>query len=337
MKSCVMKWSIIFLIIFLALFDESYAQSDFQFRSAETPKDFFSRGGSYYYYGYGGAYRISFNKKKVYSRRVFNYTQKAYNMPLLSRLFNGVDEVFYLDDGSIAFYKTAENYSCRYNHDANCLYSPIYIRKVSKKSLTGRISLNRIDKNIPLREKDTINFPLGSELYTIAVEIPAYEFSSFTDFDGLVCMKNEEDICKGVINNGKLDKVALFELNRVVRNNKEFLYKDADKSLIYHVDLSKNKLTPFDRNCLFSNLGHSSIGKCIVKSLPVGNITQHLHPKGFIYYQFVFNNLSVDNIVYWINNRGKPFKVFVNADFLYNFSLFNGTASLKIIEKLKSR
>lgn len=330
-----MKWSLIILLLFSVLCVNSYAQDDFEFVRVETPKEFFFSGNKYYYYGYDGAYEFAFTTNKIFSKRLLDIDEKSYGSPLLSKLFGEVKEIFYLQDGSIALNKTSEDYSCKSNRNYNCLYSPFFIRKVNKKTLTGKISLNRVDKHIPLDEKDIINFPLGAELYSVVVEVPAYDFGTFTDFESLVCIKNEENLCKGVINNGKLDKIALFELNRIEENNSEFLYKDTGNNLIYYVDLIENKLIPYEKSCVISSFGGDSIDKCRVTDLSNGSIKQERHPNGMIYYQLLFNNPSIDNIIYWINNRGNPFKVYTNNHLVYSFSLFNSAASSLIMDKLE--
>lgn len=332
-----MKWSLIFLLVFSAIFVTSYAQDNFAFIRTDTPKEYFSNGKISYYYDYNGAYEFWFDNDNISYNNIFKLSKYSYGQPSLLKLMQGVKETLFLNDGTIALYKTSEDYSCFDNPNYNCLYSPVYIRKINKKSLTGNISLYRIDKSIPLNENDVINFPLGAELYSVVVEVPAYDFSTFTDFESLVCIKNEENICKGVIDDERLDKIALFELNRIVENNMEFLYKDAGDNLIYHVDLAHGILMPYDKTCITSTFGSGDIRACSLENLKAGSIKQYRHPSGFIYYLLFFNNPSIDNIIYWINNRGEPFKVYTNNHLVYNFSIFNNTASSLILDKLKNK
>lgn len=332
-----MKWSLIILLVFSVLCVETYAQDNFEFMRTDTPKEYFSNGKISYYYGYDGVYEFWFDNDNLTLNNLLEITEQNRGKPSLSKVIQGVKETLFLNDGSIALYRTSEDYSCDNNPNYNCLYSPAYIRKINKKSLTGNISLYRIDKSIPLGENDIINFPLGAELYSMVVEVPAYDFSTFTDFESLVCIKNEEDICKGVIDDDELDKTALFELNRIEENNEEFLYKDIGNNLIYHVDLAHNILMPYDKSCVTSSFGSGDVNKCRLENLKIGSIKQYRHPNGFIYYFLFFNNPSIDNIIYWINNRGEPFKVYTNNHLVYNFSIFNNTASTLILDKLKNK
>lgn len=330
-----MKKSVLIILLFILLYNTSFAKDGFDFMQNTTPKDYFSSGNISYYFGYDGGYEFWFDKDNITFTKILNIENNDYGKPALSKFIKDAKEILYLPDGSIVLHNTREDFSCIDNANFNCLYSPVYIRKINKKSLTGKISLKRIDKNIPLQEDETIDFPLGSMLYSMVVEVPAYDFSTFVDYESLLCIKNEENLCKGVINNGELDKIALFELGRVVENNVELLYKSAGHNLIYKVDLIDNTLTPYNKSCALSSFSSSKMQSCKVESLSQGVIKQYRHPSGFIYYQFIFNNMATDNIVYWINNRGEPFKVYINNHLVYNFSIFNNMASKKMMDKLQ--
>ncbi len=138
---------------------------------------------------------------------------------------------------------------------------------------------------------------------------------------------NEDNLCKGVINNGVIDKLALFELNRIYEDDKEFLYKDIGDGLIYGIDLSDNTITPYNKACFKAVKYIDDLEGCIENNISKGMVVQMRHPSGIIYWEMFFKNISVDNIIYWVNSKGEPFKVHTNNHFTYNFSLFNKKAS----------
>lgn len=331
-----MKKVIFLLFIIFGLYADIFAQDDFEFMQLITPKDYFSSGNISYYYGGDGGLEFWFDNSSIITNSFLDIKNTYAYTPSFKKYLNNIKEVLYLSDGTVVIYRTNDDNSCYNNPENNCLYSPLYIRKVNKKSLTGNISLYRIDKSIPLTEKDIINFPLGAVLYSMVVESPAYDFSVFTEFDSLVCIKNEEEICKGVINQGEIDKTALFELDYTGKDN-GFMYKDTGESLVYKVDLGNNILTPYNKSCILSQAEGDDFKKCEIADMPKGSIKQFHHPNGYVYWQMYFNNPLLDNIIYWINERGEPFEVYTNSHLVYNFSLFNSTASELIMDKITQK
>ena len=331
-----MKLSLIILLVFSVLCVETYAQDNFEFMRTDTPKEYFSNGKISYYYGYDGVYEFWFDNASLVINDFLDINKPYNNAPSLKKFLSNAKEVLYLNDGTVVIYRTNDDNSCYSNPKNNCIYSPLYIRKINKKSLTGNISLYRIDKSIPVTKDDVINFPVGAVLYSMVMESPAYDFSVFTEFDSLVCIKNEEDICKGVINQGELDKIALFELDYTGKDN-GFMYKDTGESLVYKVDLGNNILTPYNKSCILSQTEGDDFKKCEIADMPKGSIKQFHHPYGYVYWQMYFNNPLLDNIIYWINERGEPFKVYTNSHLVYNFSLFNSTASELIMDKITQK
>lgn len=319
-----------FIFIFALFFSfQAYCQSLDSIDNIQgiTPKEYFSSGRISYYFGYDGIIAIKMDNTSLIIDKKINLSNKGYGNISLGRLLNGVEESLYSSDNSLVIYKTTSDYSCKNNPANNCLYAPIYIRKISKKSLTGNISLYRIDKSIPLEEKDIINFPVGAELYSIVVEVPSYDLDTFTDMESLICSKNEENLCRGVISNGALDKEALFELSSIKGENKEFLYKDTEDGLVYQFNLADNILIPYNKVCVESVQNIDDLQGCVENSMPNGSITQHKHPSGIIYWKIDYKNPAVDNILFWVNNRGEPFKAYTNSRLVYNFSLFNDKAA----------
>lgn len=319
------------MIIFILLTSlQLYGQTGNGFGSMQviTPKDYFNADNISYYFGYDGikALKIDNNSLIIEELAAFS-NHHGYGHLSLSSFLNGVYEALYEDNGSLVIYRTNSDYSCQNNTGGNCLYSPVHIRKINKKSLTGNISLYRIDKSIPLEEKDIINFPIGAELYSIVVEVPAYDFGTFTDMASLVCSKNEDNLCRGVISNGVLDKTALFELSSMKEKDKEFLFSDTGDGLIYQFDLMDNKLIPYNRECVQSVVNLDDLQGCIETGMLQGRITQNKHPSGIIYWEIDYKNPAVDNILFWVNNRGEPFKAYTNSRLIYNFSLFNKEAA----------
>lgn len=327
------KYLIFSFILFISF--QAYCQSLDSIDNIQgiTPKEYFSSGRISYYFGYDGIISIKMDNTSLIINNKINLSNKGYGNISLGRLLNGVEESLYSSDDSLVIYKTTSDYSCKNNPENNCLYAPIYIRKISKKSLTGNISLYRIDKSIPLEEKDVINFPAGAELYSIVVEVPSYDLDTFTDMASLICSKNEENLCRGVISNGVLDKAALFELSSIKGENKEFLYKDTEDGLVYQFNLADNILIPYNKVCVESIQNIDDLQGCVENSMPNGSITQHKHPSGIIYWEIDYKNPAVDNILFWVNNRGEPFKAYTNSRLVYNFSLFNDKAA-DVISKL---
>lgn len=328
-----MKKYLMIIFIFVVSLD-LYGQEIDNFASMQviTPKDYFNKDNISYYFGYDGITALKVDNSSLTIKELVAFSNRGYGHLSLSRFLTGASEALYSDDGSLVIYRTNSDYSCYNNTDSNCLYSPVYIRKINKKSLTGNISLYRIDNSIPLEEKDIINFPVGSELYSIVVEVPAYDFGTFTDMSSLVCTKNEDNLCRGVINDGILDKTALFELSSIKEKDKEFLYSDTGDGLIYQFDLIDNQVIPYNKKCVQSVVNIDDLQGCIESGMPKGKIKQHKHISGIIYWEIDYKNPAVDNVFFWVNNRGEPFKAYTNNRLIYNFSLFNKKAADVISE-----
>lgn len=330
------KYLMIIFILLISL--QLYGQTGNGFGSMQviTPKDYFNADNISYYFGYDGIKALKIDNSSLIIEELAAFSNHhGYGHLSLSSFLNGVYEALYEDDGSLVIYRTNSDYSCQNNTGGNCLYSPVYIRKINKKSLTGNISLYRIDKSIPLEEKDIINFPIGAELYSIVVEVPAYDFGTFTDMASLVCSKNEDNLCRGIISNGVLDKTALFELSSMKDKDKEFLFSDTGDGLIYQFDLMDNKLIPYNKECVQSVVNLDDLQGCIETGMLYGKIIQNKHPSGIIYWEIDYKNPAVDNILFWVNNRGEPFKAYTNSRLIYNFSLFNKEAA-DVISRLFS-
>ena len=329
------KYLMIIFILLVSL--QSYGQESNGLVSMQviTPKDYFNADNVSYYFGYDGIKSLKIDNSSLILDGLAVFSNHCYGHITLSRFLTDISEVLSADDGSLVIYRTNNDYSCLNDTSSNCLYAPVYIRKINKKSLTGNISLYRIDNSIPLEEKDIINFPIGSELYSIVVEVPAYDLSIFTDMESLVCSKNEDNLCRGVINNGVLDKVALFELSSIKEDDKEFLYSDTGDGLVYKFELVDNKVIPYNKECVQSVVNIDDLQGCIEQGMPQGKITQNKHPTGIIYWEIDYKNPAVDNVFYWVNNRGEPFKAYTNSRLIYNFSLFNKKAA-DVISKLFS-
>lgn len=328
-----MKKYAVIIFIFLVSFQVYSQENILDNMQGITPRDYFNSDNISYYFGYDGIKTITIDNSSLVIDELAVFSNHGYGHLSLSRFLSGASEVLYAEDGSLVIYRTNSDYSCQYNTDSNCLYAPVYIRKINKKSLTGNISLYRIDNSIPLEEKDIINFPIGSELYSIVVEVPAYDFGTFTDMASLVCSKNEDNLCRGVISDGVLDKTALFELSSIKEDDKEFLYSDTGDGLVYKFDLVDNKVIPYNKECVQSVVNIDDLQGCTETGMPQGTIKQSKHPTGIIYWEIDYKNPAVDNVFYWVNNRGEPFKAYTNSRLIYNFSLFNKEAA-DVISKL---
>ena len=328
-----MKKYAVIIFIFLVSFQVYSQENILDNMQGITPRDYFNSDNISYYFGYDGIKTITIDNSSLVIDELSVFSNHGYGHLSLSRFLSGASEALYAEDGSLVIYRTNSDYSCQYNTDSNCLYAPVYIRKINKKSLTGNISLYRIDNSIPLEEKDIINFPIGSELYSIVVEVPAYDFGTFTDMASLVCFKNEDNLCRGVISDGVLDKTALFELSSIKEDDKEFLYSDTGDGLVYKFDLVDNKVIPYNKECVQSVVNIDDLQGCTETGMPQGTIKQNKHPTGIIYWEIDYKNPAVDNVFYWVNNRGEPFKAYTNSRLIYNFSLFNKEAA-DVISKL---
>lgn len=328
-----MKKYAVIIFIFLVSFQVYSQENILDNMQGITPRDYFNSDNISYYFGYDGIKTITIDNSSLVIDELAVFSNHGYGHLSLSRFLSGASDALYAEDGSLVIYRTNSDYSCQYNTDSNCLYAPVYIRKINKKSLTGNISLYRIDNSIPLEEKDIINFPIGSELYSIVVEVPAYDFGTFTDMASLVCSKNEDNLCRGVISDGVLDKTALFELSSIKEDDKEFLYSDTGDGLVYKFDLVDNKVIPYNKECVQSVVNIDDLQGCTETGMPQGTIKQSKHPTGIIYWEIDYKNPAVDNVFYWVNNRGEPFKAYTNSRLIYNFSLFNKEAA-DVISKL---
>ena len=328
-----MKKYVVIIFIFLVSFQVYSQENILDNMQGITPRDYFNSDNISYYFGYDGIKTITIDNSSLVIDELAVFSNHGYGHLSLSRFLSGASEALYAEDGSLVIYRTNNDYSCLNDTSSNCLYAPVYIRKINKKSLTGNISLYRIDNSIPLEEKDIINFPIGSELYSIVVEVPAYDFGTFTDMASLVCSKNEDNLCRGVISDGVLDKTALFELSSIKEDDKEFLYSDTGDGLVYKFDLVDNKVIPYNKECVQSVVNIDDLQGCTETGMPQGTIKQSKHPTGIIYWEIDYKNPAVDNVFYWVNNRGEPFKAYTNSRLIYNFSLFNKEAA-DVISKL---
>lgn len=328
-----MKKYVVIIFIFLVSFQVYSQENILDNMQGITPRDYFNSDNISYYFGYDGIKTITIDNSSLVIDELAVFSNHGYGHLSLSRFLSGASEALYAEDGSLVIYRTNNDYSCLNDTSSNCLYAPVYIRKINKKSLTGNISLYRIDNSIPLEEKDIINFPIGSELYSIVVEVPAYDLSIFTDMESLVCSKNEDNLCRGVISDGVLDKTALFELSSIKEDDKEFLYSDTGDGLVYKFDLVDNKVIPYNKECVQSVVNIDDLQGCTETGMPQGTIKQSKHPTGIIYWEIDYKNPAVDNVFYWVNNRGEPFKAYTNSRLIYNFSLFNKKAA-DVISKL---
>lgn len=328
-----MKKYAVIIFIFLVSFQVYSQENILDNMQGITPRDYFNSDNISYYFGYDGIKTITIDNSSLVIDELAVFSNHGYGHLSLSRFLSGASEALYAEDGSLVIYRTNSDYSCQYDTGSNCLYAPVYIRKINKKSLTGNISLYRIDNSIPLEEKDIINFPIGSELYSIVVEVPAYDFGTFTDMASLVCSKNEDNLCRGVISDGVLDKTALFELSSIKEDDKEFLYSDTGDGLVYKFDLVDNKVIPYNKECAQSVVNIDDLQGCTETGMPQGTIKQSKHPTGIIYWEIDYKNPAVDNVFYWVNNKGEPFKAYTNSRLIYNFSLFNKEAA-DVISKL---
>jgi len=328
-----MKKYVVIIFIFLVSFQVYSQENILDNMQGITPRDYFNSDNISYYFGYDGIKAIKIDNSSLIVDELAVFSNYGYGHITLSRFLTDISEVLSAEDGSLVIYRTNNDYSCLNDTSSNCLYAPVYIRKINKKSLTGNISLYRIDNSIPLEEKDIINFPIGSELYSIVVEVPAYDLSIFTDMESLVCSKNEDNLCRGVISDGVLDKTALFELSSIKEDDKEFLYSDTGDGLVYKFDLVDNKVIPYNKECVQSVVNIDDLQGCTETGMPQGTIKQSKHPTGIIYWEIDYKNPAVDNVFYWVNNRGEPFKAYTNSRLIYNFSLFNKEAA-DVISKL---
>lgn len=300
-----------------------------------TPYSFLKSGDIVFYYGYDGASSFSIVKDKIY-KRTRNFEKEPENKVLrlsFNKLVDGGDVISFCKDKTAVISKEEINYSCKSNPLENCLYSDIKVSNVSKKSLLGKMSLYKIDKNFPIDEKRKVNFKEGSELYSVLIEQELFDFDNFTDFSSLVCTKNDEGRCAGVINNRTLDKVALFELNTGGDNLSNILYKNTDAGITYIFDLDNSKLIPYNTECFNSVKSLYDIRKCKSEEFKEGSITVKKHKTGLIYWVIDYNNEYVDNLFIWVNKRGEPFKAYTNSKQAVNFSFFN-KISADVISRL---
>ena len=108
----------------------------------------------------------------------------------------------------------------------------------------------------------------------------------------------------------------------IKEKDKEFLFSDTGDGLVYNFDLIDNKVIPYNKECVQSAVAFDDLQGCIESSMPKGTITQNRHPSGIIYWEIDYKNPAVDNVFFWVNNRGEPFKAYINIRLVYNFSLF---------------
>lgn len=154
-----MKKYLMIILIFSVSF-QLYGQSSNFFGNIHviTPKDYFNADNTSYYFGYDGIKTIKIDNSSLIMNELAVFSNHGYGHISFSSFLTGVSEALYTDDGSLVIYRTNNDFSCQNDTDSNCLYSPVYIRKINKKSLTGNMSLYRIDNTIPLEEKILLIF-----------------------------------------------------------------------------------------------------------------------------------------------------------------------------------
>lgn len=323
-----------FFIIILLIPQMLLADNMLSGIKSETPANLFNSGTGLYYFGYDGRSVFNYDNGTLHFKADIYDNADNINKPSLNKiLFDGA-EVFINKHAGVEIHKNTNNFSCPDKSMENCLYSNIYINKMNKKTLNGPVSPYKMDSNIPMRKKDTVNFPAGSELYSLVFEIPAFDFDTFYDFESLVCSKNEEGFCRGVISGGKLDKAALFELSVMMNEIETIFYYETDLGITYVYDLGTNELKPYDTKCFQASRNKNDMDSCVKKDIRDGTITARRHPKGIIYWEIDYKNPSMDNVYFWLNNRGEPFKAFTNGKLVFNFSVFNKQAADAIRNKL---
>lgn len=325
---------IVFSVFLAGIFPASAEEQGLEFYiSDNTPASFFSSGIPTYFFEEG---RVGIFK---YSNDTFYFgsedSSKISSLHDVEAIVadHSKGELLLIPDGSAKFLRSVvDDYACPWDTLQNCLYSDVQITAIDVKNLMGKIDMSAIDNELELKNK-TIKFPIGAKVYGFKTVSPLYDFEDFTDFSGLICSKNEDDMCRRVVFEGSVDMVALFELIHGNGDLNTVTYTHIGKGdLAYVYDIENMTVTPYSSSCLEQTLDIKAMSACSKESeLGKGTITEHRHKKtGIIYWLVDYKNQNIDNVIFWLNSHGEPFKVYTNPHIIKHFNMYNKTAAESI-------
>ncbi len=295
--------------------------------SDDTPATFFNSGIESYYVSSKSI--ISIKYRRGSSAPLLTITPRTGNKinningDTEALLYNVVDASFvFNDDGTVLIKRIVDDHSCYNNSSSNCIYSDILIKDVVVENLRGKaIDYDFVSSSFDDEEK----FNIGSKVYTFLISLEKVDFNSFDEFDSLVCTKNAESVCKIFATTQSSDLIELLELRSLNNIDVPMIFAEGDEDTLYAYSQKGNTLTPYSRACLKTVEEAADVNNCIDSTLPAGSIKAQTHPMGMNYWYVDFNNVSINNKIYWTNKEGVAFKANTNSA---------GSSSLKTLNRI---
>ncbi len=314
------------------------AQDDkFEFNiSDNTPASFFSSGIATYFFKDGsvGVFQYS-GDKFYYGSEKSDDLSSVTDVTLKIRESGGSEDLILVPDGSARLVKNVgDDYACLWDSVQNCLYSDTVITGIDVKNLMGKTDMEELDPGLGLKN-GSVKFPIGAKIYRFSTVAPVYDFDEFDDFSSLVCSKNEDGMCRGVVSEGVIDMAALFELVQGKGALSGLMFYDAGRDdLAYLYDMKDMTVTPYSASCLEKAGEDGSAEGCSrEEELGRGSITERRHKKsGIVYWVVDYKNPGMDNAIFWLNSRGEPFKAYTNPLVKKTLNMYNQTAAETIFK-----
>lgn len=333
------KYTFLFLFIFLSIFSKTtYAEKVEFYVSDNTPASIINSGIPTYFFLNDKIGVFKYGEEKFYyGSEVVANVSSIKDISSIAKTDRKIENLIFIPNGTARFISVEnDDFSCKWDPMQNCLYSDTIITSIETKNIIGKKNMKEIDNTISLKE-DTLVFPIGSKVYKFETQKPVFEFEDFEEFSSLVCSKNVDNMCRGVVSNGVIDKVALFELiqGNGSLSNVYFSHSKIE-DLAYVYDLERMIVYPYSLSCIENANSHDELEKCSLSNkFPNGNITEKVHKKtGVVYWVVDYKNPNMDNLIFLVNSFGEPFKIFTNPYSKTYLNMYNEMAAEVIFNKM---
>lgn len=329
---------VLFFYIALSILTPSFAEEVEFYFSDNTPASFINSGIPTYFFRNDKIGIFKYGEEKFYyGSEVVAKISSIKDINSIAKTDKKIDDLIFISNGSAKFIeKTNDDFACDWDSMQNCLYSDSVITNINTKNIIGKKNINEIDTSISLKENILI-FPIGSKMYRFEIQKPTYDFEEFDEFSSLVCSKNVDNMCRGVVSNGEVDKIALFELIPGKGSLDKLVFFHTDKDdLAYMYDINNMLVFPYSSSCVENAHNLEHLEACSLShKLPKGSITEKTHKKtGIVYWVIDFKNPKIDNLIFWVNSLGEPFKAYTNPYSKSYINMFNEMAAEIIFNKM---
>lgn len=299
-----------FVLILLFPFSSSFAVDDNLRVSSETPASFFSTGIECFYFSKDGL------RKLKYENANNNRKQKA-----TDNTSEFDFEITFTKDGNAVMERLNKNYACPEDIESNCLASDVIVEKIDVVNLVGKQNAPVIKEQIKTKSADHIHFTIGSKIYSLKTEIPAYDFASFNDFDKLRCLQDENGDCLIFKTDGKVDTPTLLGFSEEEVNGEILLVKKINDNASYIYDDKNTTIFQANSTCI-EKTTESTCSKN-----PAASVKQITRPDGLNYFKIEYLNPMTKAEIYFTDHIGRGFKAYLNPKRELIIYMFNKTAA----------